>query len=279
MIIKSMSRKSPDFVQILNYINKGDQGENRAIFHNLRSGVDDVRVIADEFVENAEYIRSRKNGVIFYHEILSLSGKNSRNFSGDMLEDLAREYMVLRAPFSLGYAKAHLDTDHPHIHFCISANNVREQCKHRLSRVEFEGVKRGIRQFHRYKYPEILGHEKKSNIFREKSALPFLSGRRGETIKDYLREKITEIFDSERCLSDALSVLKKSDIELYSRGNHDLYGVIYGGRKYRLSTLGVRGVVNGRVKGWGVRDGRLSELDRLREEREMRREKDKILSF
>ena len=274
MIIKSMSWKEGDFLQLLTYINKAKEKENTAIFHNLRTDPDDIAIIAQEFRENARYSPKRKNGVMCYHEILSLPGKMLPDaFSPTMLEDLAREYLWLRAPNALGYAKLHLDTDHPHIHLCISANQIKQKAKNRLSRAAFSQVKERLKMYCREKYPALTPllspNPKKSKKNRADS---HQKQPHGHTIKADLAENILSVFATANHPADALSMLSASGIKMYQRGKDAFYGVTYQKKKYRLTTLGIKDNVKARIATWERTDQRLRELEAIEQAKEKRRE-------
>jgi len=275
MIIKSMSRKSPDFLQLLSYINKEDQQKNKAIFHNLVSHTDDIKAISQEFLENSAFSKKIINGVQCYHEILSLPQipRSYQEKFPEILDDLAKTYLNLRVPNGLGYAKAHLDTEHPHIHFCISANNYRQRNKHRLSKADFNQVKQRIKAYIREKFPELepKQKEKYQQINRTKSH----KKNHGQTTKEQLSQKISDIFLSEKSLEPVLEALNSSGIVIYHRGTKKLYGAKYGGKKYRLKTLGIRELVDERVKQWQRTKKRLAELEKIQEQKEQIREKEK----
>lgn len=274
MIIKSMSRKKARFLPLLRYINKGEQRKNQAIFHHLQQDQDDIKTIAHELSVNARYAKSRKNGVQGYHEILSLppTPRDYQEKLPEILADLAQKYLQLRVPKGLGYAKAHLDTDYPHIHFCISANNYRQRQKHRLSKAQFNQVKQRIRAYIREKYPEFKPqtHEKNPHKTRNKRHRK----NHGQTIKETLSQKISAVFWSEKSLTPVLASLESSGIVMYHRGNQTLYGVSYRGKKYRLKTLGLRELVDHRIKQWKQMKKRLAQLEKIQEKKERIREKE-----
>jgi len=273
MIIKSMSRKSTDFLQLLSYINKGEQVKNQAIFHHLRSDQDDIKKIAQEFTDNTRGVKYRTNGVQCYHEILSLPHypRNQEKFP-EILADLAQQYLNLRVPDGLAYAKAHLDTEHPHIHFCISANNIRQRNKHRLSKTDFNQVKQQIRAYIREKFPELLPYQKEKPLHkRQEKSHP---KNHGQTIKLELSQTISTIFLSENSLEPVLTGLNNSGIVIYARGSQRLYGAKFRGKKYRLKTLGLHDFVNDRVKQWETTKNRLNELEKIQRQKEQLREKE-----
>ena len=78
MIIKSMSRKDATFSQLVTYISR-DQAADRSnvLKHNLH-GQDDPAIVA-ELEANGRLLKARKNGVVMYHEIISITrSKSSR---------------------------------------------------------------------------------------------------------------------------------------------------------------------------------------------------------
>lgn len=274
-----MSRKKADFQQLLEYINKGKEQKNRPIFHNLKSDDDHIKMIAEEFEENAKYCPKRKNGVECYHEVLSLPKNISGKNIPEILDNLARKYLKIRAPEALAYAKAHLDTDNPHIHFCISGNKLKQRTKNRLSKSDFNQIKRRLEKYKSQNFPE-LGQTKTE---RKIPPTPFIKGEtrkyreRGQTIKETLSRKISEIFLSASSLSESLQSLRQYGLEPYKRGKQAIYGVKYQKKKYRMSTLGVRELIDSQTKIWTQTKQRLSELDRIRESKDRGRKISKSL--
>ena len=74
--------------------------------------MDQPGTILAELLDNYRLLRKRKNGNALYHEILSFSSKDRPDLTPAILDDLTRQYIQLRCPDALVYAKAHLDTDH-----------------------------------------------------------------------------------------------------------------------------------------------------------------------
>jgi hypothetical protein len=71
MIVKSMSRKTPSFGQLIGYIDRDEGQEAYRIRHNLLGrGQGRVR---SEFERNSDLLAKRKNGVYLYHEIISIT--------------------------------------------------------------------------------------------------------------------------------------------------------------------------------------------------------------
>ncbi len=108
---------------------------------NIRSKAHDIVNIADEFLQNSRLANQRKNGVLIYHEVISFSPEENEKISDVMLLDVAEEYLKLRAPAALAYAKVHRDTENPHVHIVISSNNKQSRQKIRISKTEFRNIK------------------------------------------------------------------------------------------------------------------------------------------
>src|SRR5262249_36475067 len=140
MIVKSMSRKSPSFGQLLGYVNHPAE-KGTAILQNFRTTSEDLRKIHSEFLENFHLLPHRKNGNVLYHEILSFSDLDRELITPSILEDLTRHYLSLRAPYALAYAKAHFNTGCPHVHLVISANDLGNTHRHRLTKAQFQKIK------------------------------------------------------------------------------------------------------------------------------------------
>ena len=146
MVIKSLSRRDPASIgQLLGYISREGAGD-RPLLHNLPlSASADLTAAAAAFLENAALLPERKNGIAYYHEILSLSGCDQPQATAEMLLDLARHYLQLRAPAALAYGRVHFDPGpqkNPHIHLAISANLCGPRKKLRLTKAAFRAVAR-----------------------------------------------------------------------------------------------------------------------------------------
>ena len=72
MIVKTIRWKTRSFNRLVDYIAKDSEREGSfAVLHNLRPG--DLPGIAEQFRANDAYRKERANGVVLYHEILSVS--------------------------------------------------------------------------------------------------------------------------------------------------------------------------------------------------------------
>ena len=73
MIIKSLSRKSTSFHQLIGYFNKSENSLE-PLTHNMYANPNDWWEVAEELIANSTHLPIRSNGVALYHEIISLDG-------------------------------------------------------------------------------------------------------------------------------------------------------------------------------------------------------------
>ena len=142
MIFKSLGRKDKSFSQLYDYMKKGTAFEDLDLTfsHNIFSKERDE--ILREFDSNAQFLKARKNGNYFYHDILSISRKeNSLNkkYQKEALLDLTNTYIKNRATDCLVYGFIHDEKDNNlHIHLMISANEYQKTKRFRLEKKGFQ---------------------------------------------------------------------------------------------------------------------------------------------
>ncbi len=242
MLIKSMARKSISFGQLLRYVDApGERGA--VILHNL--GSSDPDAIRQEFQRNAHLLPPRKNGNVLYHEILSFGAKDRERVTPAILEDLTRRYLELRAPYALGYARSHLDTDAPHVHVVLSANDVGSSKRLRLSRPRFAAIKRDIERQQLEDYPE-LRHSQAQHLGKKLKRGKSESGGRNQAIRGIVLDAVMNAFSGEDCYR----LLREQGLTLYKRGPS--VGVEDGasGRRVRLKTLALEEEFDHAFKSW-----------------------------
>lgn len=253
MVIKSMSRKTWSFRQLLRYINEPEQKGRRAILHNLRSAFDSLPQIEAEFLENARHIRNQpKNGVVLYHEIIAIAEADREKVTEEMLIDLTREYLQRRAPNALAYAKAQFNTDSPHVHVLISGNQIESKRKLRLERKEFDQIKRELERYQIEKYPQLshsIVYDKRQHKAHDWPRLTNPEAERARRLKDQANKTPTQKEDAHERLKACLTVaqseehlielLKSAQLVPYVRGKTPGVTDMATGRKYRLNTLGL----------------------------------------
>lgn len=157
MIVKSVSHKHNNFARLINYIH-ADHGRSKSAFtfdicHNLRSI--DKNEIINEFKQNAQLKKARKNGTTLYHDILSFSPKDRRHLTLDKLYDLSLKYIELRGIAGICFAKPHVHQDHLHVHFCFSGNRYQSEKSLRMTMKQFYQVREELERYQMKEYPEL----------------------------------------------------------------------------------------------------------------------------
>ena len=270
MIIKSMSRKSVSFGQLLSYMNKDQAKENPAILHNLKTHKDDLKQIEKELLENFRYTKIRKNGVVLYHEILSFSEKDRFNVTLEILEDLGRQYLEMRASNALAYAKAHFDTDNPHLHILVTGNEIQSKKKLRISQQQFRKIKKDLERYQREKYPELT-HSLCQTNFKKKGGVRRTSGERERqrrlkkpNQKDLVFEKISSLIARSENKEDFEEILERSGFRFYLRGKTCGVQDVKTEKKYRLKTLGLDKDFQIAQERWKRFSVRTREIEKIR---------------
>ena len=265
-IIKSIGRKDSNFKQLIHYLHKLDGGEKEMFtyLHNL-SGVmpDDLEGIEEAFKNNNAFRRKRKNGIGQYHEVMSFHPDDTAYLQEhpEILEDLARVYLGLRAPHTLAIARPHTDKNHLHLHFMISPNELGSSKSIRLSKKQFQALRRTMESYQLEYYPELTKsyvqsrdkekYEERAQTQRHKE---WQMGKRGVGILD--KERLASVVKEALAKTDDLAVfqdmLGKEGVEVY-RYRGKVQGVVYNGRKYRFGRLlGADEGMKKIVDGWNV---------------------------
>ena len=273
MIVKSLSRKTPSFRQILEYISRSDAKTLDPIFHNLQTSEEDVKKIEREFRNNSHYCRNRANGVIFYHEVLALSGKDREKITGDILNDLAYKYLELRARRALAYGIIHFEHTNPHIHFVISGNLVESPKKLRLSKRQFNRIQKRLEEYQKHHYPELensIAFEDRGVKVRQTGPEVERTRRLQKQGKDVIsrKESVRQVFLS--CLTATnqkmfFERLQEQGIEIYTRGKTIGINEVSTGGKHRLNTLGLLERYQEAIDRWNRIPERQAEIADLEE--------------
>lgn len=248
MIIKSMSRKVPSFDQLIGYMDLGASSRDNNIYYNLYSRKPDG--IEDEFRSNSEFLKKRKNGVYMYHEVISITRSQQINEQEQIqiLRQVAYKYIQDRAGSNLVYGVLHDDkVDNLHYHLLISSNAVESEKKHRLSKTEFDSVKKNLELYVLDCHPEL---QQKKLISKDKSSAKNtdalsnkgaeLKRRTGKTPqRDIVKDSLLNIFASASTREEFIELMELEHYQLYKRGKH--WGILNEStnRKHRFATLGV----------------------------------------
>jgi len=244
-----MSRTAGSFSQLVEYCEKGraENDDQYNHFHNLHPGQKE-QIIRD-FQSNAEHLHERKNGVKLYHEILSFSRAKgiSNERQKEILRETVAEYLQQRAPDCMAYSVIHDEKEgHLHAHIVISSNRVESSKRHRLSKYDFDKVKKGTEKHVLDKYPEMeqgltidkVSKRRKSN---PESELKRRGGR--TTQKDQLHSDLKEVFSSARTEAELEKLLADRGFAMsYRSGNRKSeprFGKADSKKHFRLKTLGL----------------------------------------
>jgi hypothetical protein len=255
MHIKTVRWKKKRAGILLRYI-ESDKGRGPAedsfvIYHNIPVTTLEGSIRA--FDENDSFRKARRNGVRYYHEVLSFHPKDRDLVTPEILENIARKYIEIRCPRALVYARPHLHEAHPHIHFAISGTEYRNRKTLRMDDATFERLRYGIENYQVSRYPQLkhsivyLSREKRRGKDRQKEDRNTRKEREKQMNQRGLGkdgEKQQAITEVRTCLLESQSFLdfenrlQHAGLALYKyRGKTT--GIVFGKRKYRFKTLGM----------------------------------------
>ena len=200
MVLKTIRWKTRSFNRLVDYISRdAEHEESFAVLHNLRPG--DLPSIAEQFRANDAYRKERANGVVLYHEILSVSDLDRVSVTPEILEDLCRYYLKLRAPNALAFAQPHFDKGHLHIHIGISGVEYKSRKTLRMNNAQFERIRRGLEKYQREHYGEELQH---SFVYENKRlrAKENIERKRIEELEKIQKSKTDRHLEQEQTLPD-----------------------------------------------------------------------------
>ncbi len=272
MVIKSMSRKTRSFGQVLRYI-RGAEVKGKTMLWNVRGEAGDIAGIERAFLENARHGRERANRVMLFHEVLAFAGADRGSLTPAMLDDLTRAYLARRAPDALAYAQAHYDTNGPHVHILISGNRIGQDRQTHMTKAAFATVKKEVEAYQKSRYPELRysiaqdteRNQAKRRAEDERERRLRKAGTEQPSEKEFVGRAAREAMGLPS-IQAAAAHLRGQGFELYERGKNA--GIVApGGRRYRLSTLGLTDAFTEARDRWKVAVGRLQELAGIATER------------
>ena len=221
MILDSLSRKKglEDIPALLRYIDNPDKATGDAFFWGLSSELD-LGEIEKRFLENLT--PPRKGGVYIRHFVMSFSGKDGAHLTDTVLLDMARQWLVRGYPRCLAYVRIHRDTNNPHVHMAVSANERRSEKRPRMSRKQFADLKQELESYQRSQYPELKhstnDHGKKKRLREQGREEIFSEIPETQTTKQRLSEQVHARFDASVGLQDFCDRLREAGLEPYERG-------------------------------------------------------------
>lgn len=259
MIIKTLRIKSKYRIKsLVKYVlNDGQENAKPMDLFVILNNIHTVNVakIHKEFLLNDQYRVKRKNGLCYYHEILSISPKDV-NVTNHILEDLTKKYIEIRgAKEALVLAKAHKEKNHLHVHLIMSSTKYKSKESLRLDNESFRRVRIEMEEYQQKKYLNLLKHsivylnkekEKSNRITADKNTRfqnefqmkARLEGKQ-PTKKEILKERVSKILAITNSPKEFLTRIKKEpDFKLYDyRGK--ITGLVFENKKYRFTTIGI----------------------------------------
>jgi len=246
-----MSRKHRSFSQLFSYMEKGSSQSSEYDFFSKNLYSNNGKEITADFLRNARLLKARANGNYLFHEVISLTKSKQLTLQQEKerLFDIVRLYTEKRCDNNLVAGFLHDEKENNiHYHLMISSNEVGEYKNQRLTKFEFDKVKKATEKYVIDKYPEleqdIIINWKKDNAKKTQQKAK-QSNKAGEVKRKGGRlakkEKITatlkDIFAQSQSKNDFFSRLAEKNIELYNRGKTIGFINLSDNKKYRLKTL------------------------------------------
>lgn len=282
MIIKSIGCKTFRFKQLLEYFNKTPKTASyqKPIFHNLTTRTHHLGRLEAELVSNAQHIKRNKNTVVLFHDILSLHPKDGETATPQMLENLAYEYLSLRAKDALAYGRIETGKNgNLHCHLLIAGNITGSSKKLTLSKQEFDRVKRQLEQIQKTQYPElshsiIFNQPRRTTIKKTIAESEREKRHRNEgrpapaTRKEQVRSIIQNCLTYATSEPDFIAKLELSGFRFYERGRKTA-GVEdqRDQKRYRVSTLGLDPALTTARQQWERLTEALERFDNIEQQK------------
>ncbi len=245
MIVKSLSRRSRSFAQLVCYMDHGAGEHDYYLAHNFLALPDNTAAVVKQFQENAEYLVDSPGSVYMYHEIISLPAECAElDNADDVLANLVQQWIRRRCPEHLVYARIHREKN-PHAHLAISANPVQINRRQRLSKKAFRQIQVDLENYRLRHYPELgkqrLYHQiQQPERVRQTDAEIQLQKRTGKTTeKQWVAQIVSEALDIAITPAELHKQVKAKGLQFYKRGKTVGVIQIATGRKFRLKTLGL----------------------------------------
>lgn len=284
MVIKSMTRKTGSYRQLLEYFLKEQKGnlakdKGFIIKHNVQGTNINQWTKAFEANEANRAVR-RSNSVKLYHEIMSISNLDTGKISKSLLEDLSNKYIALRNPNSMCIAVPHYDKAHIHIHFCFSGTEIETGKSLRVSKADFASFKKELQSYQMERYPalsnSVVGHGKKQLRKDKIKDKEYQLIKRSNLPSDRqnIKHTVAACYNKSLSQADFIYRLTQQGYQTYSR-NGKMQGIEFGS-KYRFGSLGYDEKKLGELN---YRDEALKGIQVFRDEKAAEKEMDNDLSI
>lgn len=248
-----MSRKSRSFSQLYHYMKKGSSRNSEYDFFTQNIYARKDKDIVAEFSANAQKVKARKNGNYLFHEIISITKSPHLTLEQEKqrLFDIVQRYAQKRCEHNLVTGYLHDEkSNNVHFHLMISSNEIDSSKNQRLTKYEFDKVKKETEKYVIETYPELeqdilinATKEQKKQRQSNKAGEVKRKGGRLEK-KEKITQTLRDVFSQSRSMNDVFTYLAEQNIEMYNRGNTIGFITKSDNKKYRLKTLGLESEFN-----------------------------------
>jgi len=226
-----MSRKDgsyQSFQQLYDYITR-DNGCDHAYNFTQNFIIADRESILDEFHRNSQFLRKRKNGNYFYHEIISFT--RSKQLTEEQQKKIIRDACIRfaneRANNCLVFGGLHTDKDNQlHMHLMISANQLNQIKRHSISTKYYDTCKRNAENYILERHPEM------------EQAKLMSKPRTYRDDKERLEHTIEQELESAKSINEFYSNLDTAGFSYKVRGKTHSFIIKKTGKAHRIKTLG-----------------------------------------
>ena len=245
MILKSLSRRSGIW-QLLDYLfeKEGQQEKQLVIKHNMRAR--SIEGWTKELeANNALRIHKRRDNIVIQHTVLSLSNKDIKHASPEMLKDLAKKFIELRGKENMYIGTIHTEKDHLHIHLIMSPVAYMTGESNRISREKLHEIKVQLDAYQREQYPQLIHslprHGRAKEAARMLQEQEYQQQQRTGRLSQ--KQEVIQLLDATYQQADSLDdflhkLQEQGHVPYYRNGK--LTGIQYkgSGRKFRFKRLG-----------------------------------------
>ncbi|MFZ4797536.1 MAG: relaxase/mobilization nuclease domain-containing protein [Bacteroidia bacterium] len=243
MFIKILSRKTPIYKQLLQYILKEKDIQKPiqdAITHNFKTNT--IEGITHEFMQNEAFRNiSRSDQIMIYHEILSLSANETVTITDDILTDLTKKYIELRGHEGMFVSSFHKEKDHTHIHLATSPLKFKTGNAFRVSKARLQEIKLELQQYHKEKYPELTESFCNHGIAKEYvTDRKYYAKTKHERarLKEEVQQTVITQFTQSKSMDEFLTKLQEYGLHYYERKGIAT-GIVIDETKIRFTRLGI----------------------------------------
>lgn len=281
MIIKVKTFKRPDFRKLLEYIiQKEDRLINKdaggfLLTHNLRGRT--IEGWERQFIENEKHrLVKRKDSVYISHEIISWHKADAKHITGEILQEITREYITRRNTKAMYVAVPHYDKEHYHIHIMASGIEYKTGKSSRISKKDFATLKKDIQTYQLERFPELSqstvkhGRKQQARETEKEYQLKKRSGK--ETNKKQITDILNDCYAKATSKTDFYAKVHQHGLTTYIRGGR-VYGIAMNDIKYRFKGLGFEQSKIDALDIQADRGNTLNDLRAKEKERRIKRER------